>query len=128
MKTTGTKFSYPVNMPRLTLIISLFAVSMHIAPVVANDSADYTGMRDEFLAAERALKQGQLHDFHHMMESLQSYPLYPYLLLEDLRRRLGKVSTSEIKAFLKDYENSPLEKQLRQAWLASLARNKRWDE
>ena len=115
-------------MPRIIKIVFLYVLSIQISPVVANDSADYAIMRDDFLAAESALQQGQLNDFHHMMEGLRDYPLYPYLLLEDLRRRLTKVSTNEVEDFLKRYQDSPLEKELRQAWLSSLARNKRWQD
>lgn len=115
-------------MLRLTLFITLIAASLRMIPAVANDSTDYSGMRDDFLAAERALKQGKMQDFHRLLQSLQDYPLYPYLLLDDMRRRLAKISTHEVEDFLNRYEKSPLEKQLRHAWLTSLAQHNRWEQ
>jgi len=115
-------------MPRLNIIIAVFAAVLLINPVLAKDSTDYTDQRADFLAAERALKLGKLSEFHQLMESLQSYPLYPYLRLEDISRRLSKISTQEITDFLTNNADSPLEKQLRRAWLESLAQHNRWEQ
>lgn len=115
-------------MLRLNRIITILAAVLLTNSVVANDSTDYTGQRDDFLAAERALKSGRLNDFHQLMETLETYPLYPYLLLEDMRRHLSKTPINEVEDFLNRYADSPLEKQLRHAWLESLARHDRWQD
>jgi len=96
--------------------------------VMADESDVFVTQRDDFLAAEHALRTGQLTDFQRLMDSLSTYPLYPYLQLENMRRQLSRIPAEKIDAFLKDYANSPLEKQLRHAWLTSLAQQNKWEQ
>jgi len=115
-------------MSHLNTIVTVFAVALFANPVNAKDSTDYADQRADFLAAEHALNFGKLTEFHQLMESLKTYPLYPYLRLEDIRHRLTKTSSKEITDFLTSNTDSPLEKQLRRVWLESLARHNRWEQ
>lgn len=89
---------------------------------------DIAQQRTEFEAAERALKQGNQPEFQRLLSTLGDYPLYPYLLYQDLQPRLDKASAPEVHAFLRDYPDTPLAPRLRAAWLQLLAGRNRWDE
>jgi len=117
-----------VYMLRLITIITVIATALLIHPVIANDSTDYADLRADFLAAQQALKSGRIDNFHQLMDTLQGYPLYPYLLLEDIQRRFSKIPATEVADFLTSYADTPLEKQLRYAWLESLAQHNRWEQ
>ncbi len=95
-----------------------------LAPIPAAPSGDHQA--SIFLDAERALKLGQLTRFRRLAARLTDYPLYPYLVYEDLKRRLAHVDSAEVDTFLSDYADSVLASRLRRHWLKLLAKKKRW--
>ena len=84
--------------------------------------------RDLFRAAEHALQSGDRSVLLTAKESLRDYPLYPYLLYQDLRQRLADYPATEVRAFLTDYADLPLAPRLREAWLKQLAKQQRWPD
>ncbi len=89
-------------------------------------AGDLKQARNDFLSAEKALRNNNLALFHSLKKSLQTYPLYPYLqyqlLISDIKNR----DSSQVDAFLTTYTNSPLARKLRKRWLVELARRKAW--
>ncbi|WP_088331228.1 lytic transglycosylase domain-containing protein [Lacimicrobium sp. SS2-24] len=81
--------------------------------------------REQFLEAEKWSHYPNSQTYKALAAELHDYPLYPYLhqnaLLADLR--LSK--ESEIAAFLQQHAHTPLDDELREAWLYYL--NKRND-
>ncbi|MFN2267368.1 MAG: hypothetical protein ABR533_03765, partial [Desulfonatronovibrio sp.] len=57
---------------------------------------------------------------------LESYPLYPYLVYEDLKQNISIQNEDRILTFLEKYNSTPLEQKLRQDWLSFLSDNKQW--
>lgn len=98
------------------------------ADAPCQETVDPGRARTQFLEAERALKQGKHAQFRSLLAHLRHYPLYPYLLRQDLERRLGTATSDEIADFLKTYEDSLPAETLRTAWLKVLARQQRWAE
>lgn len=84
--------------------------------------------RQDFLAAEQALAEGQRDRFMALRAELVDYPLYPYLLYADLQQRLDQADATELRAFLHDYRDTPLNWQLRRRWLDRLAARKQWQD
>ena len=84
--------------------------------------------RSRFLQAESALKQGDMTRFRRLRDSLNDYPLYPYLEFADISRRLASTSNDEIEEFLARYSETPLAWRLRGAWLKLLARRGDWQK
>ncbi|WP_291318702.1 transglycosylase SLT domain-containing protein [Desulfonatronospira sp.] len=82
--------------------------------------------RQDFLEAEKALQENRLEEFQSLSAELISYPLYPYLVFEELRKNISLARESDILAFLRDYSSTPLASQLRSNWLDYLARNQQW--
>ncbi|MDX1432672.1 MAG: transglycosylase SLT domain-containing protein [Gammaproteobacteria bacterium] len=82
--------------------------------------------RARFLRAEAALRDGDRARLRTLAAELGGYPLYPYLVYEELRARLGGAGDAEIEAFLARYDDTPLAWRLRSAWLERLAGAGRW--
>jgi len=82
--------------------------------------------REIFLQARAALLDNRLEDYRTLADQVRDYPLYPYLQFEDLRNRLSRADEQEVARFLKAHDGDPLGDRLRQAWLYSLARERRW--
>lgn len=120
-----------MRMPRLTIHV-LFAVTVLFVWLGPDQAASQAASLDEqrrlFLQAEDALRKGQRQTYLNLLPRLDGYPLIPYLIANDLERRLGPGSTTEIRAFLRSYGDSPATDSLRREWLRELARQGRWSD
>ncbi len=98
---------------------------------LAEDRMDVTHLaqqRLDFVAAERALKQSKVTEFQRLLKTLADYPLYPYLLYQELQPRLNKAPIAEVYGFLWVYADSPLAWRVYDAWLRTLAEQGRWQD
>lgn len=84
------------------------------------------GQRFQFIAAEQALERGDREAYQALLPRLQDYPLYPYLIYDDLRGRLQHNPVDEIRAFLDAYGDTYLADRLESKWLATLHRKELW--
>lgn len=84
--------------------------------------------RLDFVAAEQALKQRKLTEFQRLLIKLTDYPLYPYLLYQELYSRLDKAPIAEVYGFLWAHSDSPLAWRVYDAWLRTLAEQGRWQD
>ena len=94
----------------------------------SSSPASIASQRDTFLAAEKALKNGQLTRYRQLKAGLDDYPLLPYLEYEYLRKRLHRLPADRIEEFLSQYRDSPLQERLHSAWLSTLARQGDWQQ
>ena len=110
----------------LLLFLLLPALCLAQTLPAADDAAELRRARADFLAAERALRNGDLSRYQALLDELRDYPLYPYLRYQYLRPRLGEVADDEAAEFIRRYGDGPLGVRLREAWLDLLARHGRW--
>lgn len=96
------------------------------AGVAAAAGADLARQRQAFLDARSALQANQLTRFRRLEHRLRDYPLYPYLRYDALTKNLAHASPAEVTRFFIAYHDTPLDRQLRRAWLGELARRKDW--
>jgi len=89
-------------------------------------SEERAGQRALFLQAEQAFARYQLTRYRELLPRLRDYPLYPYLLHADLKRRLHLAGREEIDRFLEDYADLPLAASLRHRVLKRAARRHDW--
>lgn len=109
---------------RLRVAILWVAVALSLTGVgqtAANDRAS-------FLAAERALRSGDLETYGRLSAELTEYPLYPYLRFAELTRDLESTPDAEIEDFLDRFGHTPFATRLRLAYLARLAAAQRWSD
>ena len=109
---------------KLTFLV-LLAVSFCLMPVGADD---FVHQRGDFHEAREALAQGDRVTFRALLPRLTDYPLYGYLLYDDLKMRINDASDSEIQAFLARYADLPVSALLRTVWLKRLAEGARWSD
>lgn len=81
--------------------------------------------RAAFLRAERTLWQMDYQELAKTIDSLNQYPLIPYLLEKKLNDNIRLSDKPMIEAFLTQYEGTPLERSLRRNWLKYLSRRDR---
>lgn len=84
--------------------------------------------RNLFLSAENALQSGKQKEFTSLKKQLADYPLFPYLVYQDLKKNLHKVPAESVRKFLDDYQQTPLAKRLLSSWLRQLARQEKWQQ
>jgi soluble lytic murein transglycosylase len=114
-------------MPRrlTSLFLLMLCYSIPIAGFTDN-TADLRQKRADFLAAERALRQGDMAQYRDLLETLRDYPLFPYLRYQYLSPRVGRIDESEIIDFVDRYAGSPLGVKLHIAWIQTLAARQQW--
>lgn len=123
MKTSITH----ANVIRQLVYVLAITFCVFDLPAIASASATDTEL-EQFKTAWEAAKQGDHDRFIQIKDQLQDYVLFPYLQYEDYRNRRSNVPVDEMAGFLETYKNWAFAQGLRNAWLSSLAKNKRWAE
>ncbi|MCK5091111.1 MAG: transglycosylase SLT domain-containing protein, partial [Gammaproteobacteria bacterium] len=100
----------------------------HVQPASTQPQVALNKTRKLFIEAERAIKKGRRTKYRKLLSQLEGYPLYPYLLYAEIKKRIHSAKPDEIEQFLTRYSDSPLAYRLRRSRLFFLARNKRWEE
>jgi soluble lytic murein transglycosylase len=87
---------------------------------------DWQRERSDFLLAEQAIEHGNASAFHALADTLNEYPLFPYLQYQWLKKDLTQ--TDKIRAFLTAHKESRYAPLLRGKWLKALAEQNRWQD
>lgn len=117
----GTRPGRPASRQRILLTLILW---LGTAAVLAAE--ELAAQRAAFQVVLNLQSQGQHEKAREAIRGLENYPLFPYYLYNDLRRRLNQLPHAEVQKFLRDYEQFPLEERMRAAWLKVLRRKQRW--
>lgn len=97
-----------------------------LSPAVPAIDDPFATQRTLYLEALRSLDAGRTKNFQSVTHALKDYPLYPYLLFGELRKRIDKASYREVASFIKSYSTTPLAERMRKIWLHSLAGKSAW--
>lgn len=84
------------------------------------NAATLSQQRQQYLQARHALAAGNISTFESLVTQLQTYPLYPYLRYEELRRRIHSAPEKDVRAFLDQFAYIPAARRIRAAWLDAL--------
>ena len=79
-----------------------------------------------FKQAERALSYSNSKQFEKLLDELETYPVVGYLEYDAFRKKLRRVSSSEVKLFLDKYKGYPFSYRLLSKWLKLLAKRGDW--
>jgi len=96
--------------------VLFFCLSFSIAH--ANTQWQYE--RDLYKKARTALSKKQINQYNKYLVQLTEYPLYSYLVYQELRARISRLSDEEVNTFLAENRDGPLAIRLRLAWLSQL--------
>ena len=105
------------------LLSSVLLLCLSVATVHA--SSEWQHERDVYKQARTALTKKQINQYHKYLAQLTEYPLYQYLIYNEMRMRISKLSDDEVDEFLAKYSDGPLATRLRLAWLSQLQRKGR---
>ncbi|MGH8122219.1 MAG: transglycosylase SLT domain-containing protein [Rudaea sp.] len=117
------------TMPRqsrlLFFLALLFAAGAH--PVqAAGDDSELVRQREQFPAVWEMAKRDPTATWARLAAGLETYPLYPYLGLASMQRRMAQLTREEADAFLKAWPDSLPAAMLRDAFLLELAKREDW--
>jgi soluble lytic murein transglycosylase len=113
------------------MLLRLLGISLIMLLGVTSVNATTSGtllQRKIFTTAEQSISKGNLRLARQLTSTIKSYPLYPYLEYELLKRNLSSETNQAVQKFLDDYADTPLADYLRLRWLNQLAKKKRWQE
>lgn len=82
--------------------------------------------RDLYQQALLALNIRKINQYTALKGKLKHYPLYPYLVYNELISRQSSIKNSDIDDFLSTYSETPLAERLRLKWLNLLQKKDRW--
>lgn len=108
-----------------TIPIILVALLVHATPAIGSNLT-LDNQRQEYLAAERALKQRDYPEYRRLKARLKDYPLYAYLLHDEALGQVSRGEAAPVLAFLEHYADSPLADRLRSKWLWRLVKQGDW--
>ena len=121
----------------LSVLLALVAVALS-GLAAANESKSnalptpetYVVERAQFVLARKAIKAGQTEVARQLASTLTHYPLYRYLVYEQLRREFldkpDKKSVARLNQFEKDFDDEALTRKLTQALQRGLIDNENW--
>lgn len=113
---------------KLSVLLSLILVVAICHGQLKNQELPLTEQRVMFIQAEEALKADDWATFHRLGNHIKDYPLYPYLLYQQITRNFETLPQEQVDKFLNDYKGSYLAKVLRQKWLNQLAEKELWND
>ena len=111
-------------LPGLRALLLSAIATFGAAPGLAD--ADTYQLRTEYKRAINAIETGHSGEFRSALSALTDYPLHPYLVYFDARRRLSRMSAGEAAAFKARLSDTHLGDRLFEAWLITQARRGHW--
>ncbi|WP_290703400.1 transglycosylase SLT domain-containing protein [Amphritea sp.] len=84
--------------------------------------------RKLYSQASEALKADEDDKYFQLKAKLTAYPLYPYLVQQELEHNFDKVTQHHIDRYTEQYNELPPTYILQQKWLRFLASQKRWKQ
>ncbi|MFT3790751.1 MAG: transglycosylase SLT domain-containing protein [Rudaea sp.] len=109
-----------------TFVRPLLAAVLSIAAVAHADGTGLTRQREQFPVVWELAKRDPTESWIKLAAGLETYPLYPYLGLASLQRRIKDAKPEEAEAFLEAWPDSLPATLLREAFLPELAKRQDW--
>ena len=106
-----------MNSRILPFLLALFATCVAAAPL--------DEQRSRFLRAYAEAQAGGP-AVAARSAGLETYPLFPYLRFETLKRELSSLPVADVEAFLEAQRGTPLAARMREAWLRELGQQHQW--
>ena len=90
------------------------------------DDADLYAQRMAYRRAAYAARTGRRNEYRQGLAELADYPLRPYLVFYDARRRASGLSASRARELRAEFADTPLGDRFHRHWLDMQAGNGRW--
>jgi soluble lytic murein transglycosylase len=102
------------------------AVTALAAPENKTSPKDFSAQRERFMLVWEAAKHAPDLAWRKLAVGLEDYPLYPYLDLAALQKRMPQLKTEEVEKFLADYPGTLPAQMMRDGYLFELAHRGDW--
>ncbi len=98
--------------------------------LISKQKSLFSTQRQLYQQALTALSNKHNKTYRKLKSQLTTYPLHLYLTYKEITAQIksGKAKTKEVKHFLKQNQDTPLEKKLRTLWLSHLGHKKHWKQ
>lgn len=121
------------NHHRQPALVAALLVMLYLPAMPGNAQAPHYGtnisaQRELYLQAREALEQGRQQEFEVLRSQLSDYPLVQYLDYTSVQNRMSSLPFEDIDQFLRNYRGSYLAARLEREWVATLAREERWQD
>ena len=110
------------------LLCPAFLLLCAISVQAADPAAELPNQRARFPLVWEAAQHGPDPAWRALADGLQGYPLYPYLELAALKRRIGEVKREEVDTFLAAWPGTLPAQQLRENFLEELTKRSAWKD
>lgn len=111
-------------------LIICFSILCAIVTPLHAQTDDLDTQRSIYNRADHALKKHEIKTYQHLAAKIKTYPLYPYLVYEELKAKTKtkpvSLKLTEIEQFKLDYPDFPFHNALRSQWLTQMANTKNW--
>ena len=116
---------HPLLKRYLTSIAGLLCSALLLSSLPAQANA-LSAQRTLYDQTQAALASGDIARFEKLKAGLTQYPLYPYLQLEFLRKRLDDAPHRDIEQFLSAHGDMPAAQSLKRNWFKRLVKEQDW--
>jgi soluble lytic murein transglycosylase len=115
---------------RLFLLMILAATLMagRVAAATVPNPTELTHQREQFPLVLETARHGPDDSWRKLADGLEDYPLFPYLELASLQRRMAQLKRAEVDKFLAAWPGSLPAQMLRDAFLLELAKRSDWKD
>ncbi len=115
---------------RLFLLMILAATLMagRVAAATVPNPTELTHQREQFPLVLETARHGPDDSWRKLADGLDDYPLYPYLELASLQRRMAQLKRAEVDKFLSAWPATLPAQMLRDAFLLELAKRSDWKD
>lgn len=111
-----------------TCLLTILLVILGSSVKASDKSDSYKKQRLHYVDAEKYFRTGQTRNYKHSKNQLADYPLYPYLIYKELKRKLHQIDSNQVRRYLYKYGETPIGDKLRKKYLLKLAQNKNWND
>ena len=119
-----TSITHAINIRQIACLLTVCLFTFSGLTIASGQTSGSES--EQFKSAWAAAKKGDHASFNQIKDTLQDYVLFPYLQYEDYRHRRARVPVEEISGFLQTYKDWAFSSGLRNSWLRTLAKKKRW--
>lgn len=109
----------------LVLVVSIFLSAAVYSSDNRTSDIKTESQRAEFLKLEKRVWNTSNEDFARLAMKLDDYPLVPYLVEQKILHGLSTRKVEQVRSFLREYQDEPLQRRMLHPWLSYLAKKNR---
>ena len=110
------------------MILAATLVAGRVAAATVPNPTELSHQREQFPLVLETARHGPDDSWRKLADGLEDYPLFPYLELASLQRRISQLKRAEVDKYLAAWPGSLPAQMLRDAFLLELAKRSEWKD